>query len=564
MSINSDVREYVYEMPNDGYLIFSLRHQYGYELYRYGVKAPENLYAAATALSVTVGEIAEDLGTAETNVTALQNGLADTNAKANFATGNAAAGEYTQVNGLYIYGGGMKFNANSDTSILVYPISGNTTYKVWKNTVSTMRVATGTIASPVANDTFNRETEHASASSDPLTITSAAGDTYMYIQLYKLADAADMRNNAVHLRTLMILEDEAAEIDARLDADEDRIEGAEGRLDAAESAIDDERGVVNLEYWRAELADTDEKIVAHRLAIGARIAEFVFITDPHWSVHSAQNSVRLINRYVRKFGIRDVIVGGDIIGTHTETQESGIAELQAFYEGFDPAARVLSTIGNHDLNSNNNSDHREAWLTASQLYPFMLKSEEAYAMTGGSADITIYDNESQKVRFIQLNHPDVGSVDSVKTAVTAAIEEKDPTWTVFLFCHLYWRLKDGELVPDGTDANENPNHIYAYAKELDALNAGGQYAHIAALIVGHVHVDMYDDVDGHLLVTASMTDNRWYGPKDEGGNRLMVPETSTEQSFEIWQCDLVNRKIYITKVGYGDDRALDGVTPSSE
>lgn len=291
------------------------------------------------------------------------------------------------------------------------------------------------------------------------------------------------------------------------------------------------------EYWETEIDRVKTEINNNRLTIGNRIAEFFFITDVHWRLN-AQKSITLMNSLKKHSGIKILLMGGDVVATHTETQISAIEEIREFYQHLNEY-RVIFTIGNHDLNSNNNSSHPEAYLTANQLYSCCMSNEEMFTNTNASPYVTIYDNESQKVRFIQFYHPDIISIPaSVQTEVINAVQEKGTDWTVFMMCHVYW---------SGGSVDQ---YITAFTQQLAGLNASGNYAKIGALIVGHMHDDKSVVVNNNLLVIGSNCDI--YAQSQ--GQETMTRGTDTEQSFDVFQVDLVNHKIYITRVGAGNDR----------
>lgn len=293
-------------------------------------------------------------------------------------------------------------------------------------------------------------------------------------------------------------------------------------------------------YWTTEYNRVKASIDSNRMTIGNKLAEFAFITDIHWS-GNAKKSPILINALAKDTHINTVVVGGDVIYTHDSTQMGAVEEIEDFYKQFDSGIRLFSTIGNHDFNSNNNAD-TSTYLTAEQLYPLMMSNEEMFADTKASPYVTVYDNVSQKVRYIQFYHPDVIAIpDATKTAVIDAIEEKDTSWTVVLICHVYW-----------SSGNAVDTYIKSFTEQLAGINVTGEYATISALIVGHMHYDSSVVVDNGLLVIASQCDTY----KQSSGSTMTI-DTDTEQAFDVFQIDTINKHIYITRVGSGSDRQFD-------
>ena len=162
-----------------------------------------------------------------------------------------------------------------------------------------------------------------------------------------------------------------------------------------------------------------------------------------------------------------------------------------------------------------------------------------FTNTNASPYVTIYDNESQKIRIIQFYRPNPIAIPAdLQTEVIHAVQAKGTDWTVFLMCHVYW--SEGSV----------DQYITAFTQQLAGLNASGQYAKIGALIVGHMHDDKDTVVDGNLLVIGSNCDIF----RQTQGEVPMTEGTDTEQSFDVFQVDLANRTIYITRVGAGNDR----------
>lgn len=291
------------------------------------------------------------------------------------------------------------------------------------------------------------------------------------------------------------------------------------------------------DYWSTELADTGAKIINNRLAAKNKIAEFMFLTDVHWTGNAKKSPV-LCKYIAKRYGIADVLMGGDVIYTHNTSKTGAVGELVSFYAAFD-GLRMISTIGNHDLNSNNNQDS-STYLTPAELYPVMMGREEAFTDTGADPYVTVCDNDSQKVRYVQFYHPDTVSISqNTKDKVTAAVTGKDNTWTVVLMTHVYWA------------SGSVDQYIGAFTQELAALNADDSHAKIACLIVGHIHKDNTAVVGENLLVIGSQCD---IYAQTQGAD--MTAGTATEQCIEIVQIDTANRVIYLTRLGSGEDRTF--------
>lgn len=157
----------------------------------------ETLTAPAVDPTLTISGAAADAKVTGDKIKQIERAVAQ--------AGNIVIDGYTQVNYIYINTSTTKFSVDSNhvgLNVLVFPIKSNTEYAISKETVSTMRVGTGTIANPVAGDSMTQTKQITTAGS--ITVTSGASDTYLYIQLWASADASAMKNNEVHLQSLVI------------------------------------------------------------------------------------------------------------------------------------------------------------------------------------------------------------------------------------------------------------------------------------------------------------------------------------------------------------------------
>ncbi len=310
------------------------------------------------------------------------------------------------------------------------------------------------------------------------------------------------------------------------------------------------------DYWETAIQTAEDTLNERRLAIaaaGGKCAEFVFITDTHFK-NGPGYSPALINRLAKDLGISTVLVGGDVVYSHTDTQLTAVQELQDFYSRFDPSLHVLGTVGNHDINSNNNAGNPGAHLSTEQCYYSIQKWAERYADTNGGPYLTVYDNESQKLRILQVQYYDNTSEakwwddSDPGNPILSAIKEKGPDWTVVMFSHCYWTLW-GAQVYEGA-----PDPVLAgITSAVAALNETGSYATVAAWMVGHVHSDRTDVVAGHLRMISTQNDR--YGLANSSHGTAMTRGTATEHCMDIVQIDTSNRTIYLTRLGPGESRS---------
>ena len=492
ISVDADVHDYIYDVLENGYVLFSFHHGKDHFAKIYGTQAPVVLFRDITEI---VHSIRNDLSKTIIDTDTFEQGVWKNGAKAasSFTIRGKDGYAFSKYSTVYIVPNGQYVGIN-----------------VWKNRTE----SEGNIT--FSDSIYNVDWQNTAVSFD---VPADCWMTFAVRKTYPSNTTIGPRDNLVQIYV----------VDNQISQNKGDIIALDTRIKTLEKTIPN--------YWETEYARVKDAINSNRLIIGNKIAEFFFITDIHWN-GNAKKSPMLINALSKDVGINNVLCGGDVIFTHDTTQLGAVNELQDFYKQFAPNVRLFSTIGNHDLNSNNNSDS-STYLTANQLYPLMMSNEESYTDTGATPYVTVYDNESQKVRYIQFYHPDTVPIpQDAQTTVINAIKEKGTDWTVVIMCHVYW-----------STGNAVDTYINAFAKQLAEINASGSYATIAALLVGHMHYDSSVVVDDGLLVIATICDIY-----RQSSGATMTVGTDTEQAFDVVQIDTTAKKIYMTRVGAGSDR----------
>lgn len=297
------------------------------------------------------------------------------------------------------------------------------------------------------------------------------------------------------------------------------------------------------DYWEGAVLNAIETVRSKQVDVASGDS-FFFITDQHWT-SNAQNSSKLIDFLSRKLQIPLIINGGDIIASHNTSLTGAFNEIRAYYDSFthDGYTMMFSTIGNHDLNNNNNSD-KTTHLSIRNLYNLMMKDEERWTDTNGSPYGVYHDNISQKIRYIQFYYNgDSGYIDEVATWLKTTMKATPDGYTVILTSHAYW---NGEAVDDNGTAYAN-----IVLSAMDEMTAS-----VAMWIVGHNHNDrnvtLTSPKGKSLLIVSSVCDA--YGQKPNGFT--MTLGTDNEQAFDIVTIDTLAKKIYMTRVGAGSNRVF--------
>ncbi len=271
---------------------------------------------------------------------------------------------------------------------------------------------------------------------------------------------------------------------------------------------DDTAQVFVGDYWKSELDGDVQKIEANRTAIGAGVSEFFFLTDVHWSMN-AQFTPQLLSYVADQVKAYNVVNGGGIASKTDETFATNeIFDFNTDFLNYTAAGdkyQLLSTIGDYD------------------------------AIGGVKGNYGYFDDTTNKVRYIQFVYN--GEIGEATEAALAWVEESvnalDNTWTVVLFSHSFY----------------GSNREADIAKRILALQ-GTAEAEIAAWVTGDIHEDKAEviaDAAGNKLNVIAMNSDSY------GNGTGCAYATATEQSFSFVQLDTANQKIYVTRIGAGND-----------
>lgn len=295
-------------------------------------------------------------------------------------------------------------------------------------------------------------------------------------------------------------------------------------------------------YWQTPIDNIIDAVNANAISMATHGDTFVFITDQHWKGNE-QISSRLIDYISERVDLSLVVNGGDIIESNNGTKIGAVNEIVDYYKSFKKPHRIFSTIGNHDINTVANSD-TSTYLTEDELYPLMIKREEKFTDTKGTPLVTVFDNESQKIRYIQYCYYGQTVNQDTVDMLREAIIEKGAGWTLVIITHAYW-LDSSTAETDYTSA------ILNAMDETDAV--------VACLLVGHVHDDKTAELTssgGKSLRIISTSTDSWRQMRSASYvPYTMTPGTTTEQCFDIVQIDTSAKTIKLTRVGVGSDRS---------
>ena len=142
----------------------------------------------------------------------IKENIADNLLKGDFGTYNLFDGSnYTEIPLLYLNANNGKVTSSQSSPFITRTISvkitGGKFYRIWKNTVSVIRVTSGSIETPNAGQAASVFVANNTASNDPITIQTVPADNYLYIQLFADTDDASVRSVDANISTLVIIEE---------------------------------------------------------------------------------------------------------------------------------------------------------------------------------------------------------------------------------------------------------------------------------------------------------------------------------------------------------------------
>ena len=294
-------------------------------------------------------------------------------------------------------------------------------------------------------------------------------------------------------------------------------------------------------YWNDVVDTVIDTHIGHMLEMKTG-DQFVFITDPHWD-SNAKNSSPIIDYIGEQTGIDLVINGGDVLKSNDATQLLAYDEIKRYLASYrNDHLRLFSSIGNHDRNGVAQADPT-AILPIEAQYNAMIKPEEAWLNTDGTAYCNVYDNTSQKIRYIQFFYTaDSEYIEDVDNRLKAAMRSTPSDYTIVLISHAYWNQG---VVPQAAAAYANS--ILTVMDEITAK--------VAIWLVGHNHVDTdttLTSTGGKTLnIVSTMTDAYGQNP-----STTMTKGTTSEQAFDVIALNTETETVYMTRVGAGSSRSF--------
>ena len=305
-----------------------------------------------------------------------------------------------------------------------------------------------------------------------------------------------------------------------------------------------------VDYWKDALSRKCATANALYNQSGGVASSFVFITDVHVP-SNALVSPYLVKQVLQRTAANMVVFGGDVINYHSNRQNA--IDMIAYLPTAFGSTEFHFVRGNHDGNTYSSKAVPEDRITDVELI----------RMTAGKNEIRedgkLYyyrDDDAHRIRYIMCDSG-VGKgerIDAVQVSwLKDRILELDEDWSVLVFVHRFYG--DSKISRDGythvLDATGN-----ALIDAFDEVY-GRSRASIIGVLCGHCHRDFAErpSKKGYPYVAVSTTCDAY--AKTEGdprGERTL--RTDDEQAFDVVTIDTSRKMLYLTRVGWGQDRSF--------
>lgn len=273
---------------------------------------------------------------------------------------------------------------------------------------------------------------------------------------------------------------------------------------------------------------------------------FVFVTDTH--VQNGYYSPNMIRKIVENTNVKTVIGGGDYTGGYYKIEPK--TKEQAYNSVMQNASRfkwitdrVYMVRGNHD-------DGREGSakrITSTDLSTILTEQLDSSITKGG--DLYYYvDDTAKKVRLFILdssNTNNQGNLDDAQLSwFTVHVNELSKDWTIAVFLH--HALNNSEK-----GDRKNITFYPSGTQVTNVLNSAK--CHVACVFCGHQHIDISKQMAKYPVI-ATTCDASYYDTQDlRWSDDFRTAGTIAEQAFDVVHVDTVNKKVYCTRFGGGQN-----------
>lgn len=373
-----------------------------------------------------------------------------------------------------------------------------------------------------------------------------------------------------------------------LEENSNKIEDISVKVDALSST---DKHVKIPAYWNEHIERKVDIIREKQLSLGNNGYTFGFITDIHYNPRNTGYKVSspyIMSKVMEECDIKLFVNGGDM-GNQQNGEEGRKTILSDYYEliGLFKRAgiidKMLPMVGNHESNTQNwslgNGAFNNVVVHNDEVYSVLFRNTEKIPNINYGGDGLYYyvDDFANQIRHIILNTNDVEYTESKKIdyaikqqqfdwLINEALELPSPTWSVILATHIPpvtqdfsdrgMPVKNMEILKgiirafkdksQFSDSENHSNSIYNTSVSVDFTNNENEFI---VWIAGHHHRDHVTLVDNSYTVVLTADDGR-----RNSDNPIKTVGTDTEHVMDFFTVDKISKKVFITRVGAGEDR----------
>ena len=310
----------------------------------------------------------------------------------------------------------------------------------------------------------------------------------------------------------------------------------------------------NIPSYFETYINTKYKNILSKMSSNSRMSfSFPFITDMHLEYNSGSGS-KLLKWLDRRFNFPYVVNGGDISDYN---QDLFIKYMTMNDSVLD---KTLYSIGNHEFINNNGStsayDNTGYAKVYNEIVSHFNNKDVKFNDNDENSVYYYYDDNVNKVRIITIDGLDWSHYEKQKTWLCKVLDEikEREDWGIIIISH-YLPTHSTFKGSGGGKIDEVIKPIVAYANKTsyDTYNFATAKCPIMFMACGHTHWDNLAKVN-NINIFSSLNDSmrvETYGDLTAATKTL---GTTTECSFEVITVDKKLRKVYLTKIGAGEDR----------
>ena len=310
----------------------------------------------------------------------------------------------------------------------------------------------------------------------------------------------------------------------------------------------------NIPSYFETYINTKYKNILGKMSSNSRMSfSFPFITDMHLEYNSGSGS-KLIKWLDRRFNFPYVVNGGDISDYNQDLFINYMTMNDSVLD------KTLYSIGNHEFINNNGStsayDNTGYAKVYNEIVSHFNNKNVKFNDDDENSVYYYYDDNVNKVRIITIDGLDWSHYEKQKTWLCKVLDEikEREDWGIIIISH-YLPTHSTFKGSGGGKIDEVIKPLIAYANKTtyDTYDFATAKCPIMFMACGHTHWDNLAKVN-NINIFSSLNDSM----RVETYGNLTAPTktlgTITECSFEVITIDKKLRKVYLTKIGAGEDR----------